>query len=349
MGNPKNRKVKKRKLRHGLIKKGKYWHYRFKIRGIEFSGSTRCETIESAREVLKQVRNETVLGEQGKRNAPSLGAVISEWLKANSRAKSPKHIEAAMLAKCHLEPLLQVRLDRISNDIVELWRNDFLADHSPATADFALRYLKLFCRWGAKAARLDKIAFDMKPLNKRVGARPVVKAEQIDAFFEALDRRNKQISVAVRMHLRLAIRERAVLNLRWEDVDLEARTARVIEKGDEERILIIPSSVMEVFQLLLPRESSPWVFPAKDGKPHRKGWLRRPLERAGAAIGHDRFGVHRLRASFATIHKYAGTPVGVIQDVMGHSSIRTTQRYFEEDLEAQRKALEALEQRPNSA
>lgn len=337
------------KLKNGLIKKGKIWHYRFRVNGVEFAGSTHCTDIGSAREVLRQVRKETVLGDHGVRKAPSLGAVGTEWLKANSRAKSSKHLEAARLAMVHLEPLMQIPLDRITNDRVEKWRNDFLANHAPATADFALRYLTLFCNWARKAKWIRELAFDTKRLNKRIPPRPVVKMDQLEDFYRALDRRNPQISVAVRMHIRLSVREKALLNLRWEDVDLEAGTARFIEKGDDERILVIPSGVMEALQLLLPRQASPWVFPAKDGLPHRKGWLRRPLSRAGAAIGHDRFGVHRLRASFATMHKYAGTPVGVIQDVMGHASIRTTQRYFEEDLAEQRKAMEVLEQRPNSA
>ena len=44
---------------------------------------------------------------------------------------------------------------------------------------------------------------------------------------------------------------------------------------------------------------------------------------------------HSFRRSFATEHSRNGTPIEVLQKLMGHASIKTTQRYIlltEEDL-----------------
>lgn len=61
------------------------------------------------------------------------------------------------------------------------------------------------------------------------------------------------------------------------------------------------------------------------------------------AAGKKRWKVtgHTLRHSFATYHaNKLGTPIHILQDVMGHEKIETTRKYITKDKEAQRRAMQ---------
>ncbi len=56
-----------------------------------------------------------------------------------------------------------------------------------------------------------------------------------------------------------------------------------------------------------------------------------------------RFRFHDLRHSFASRHAAAGTPLQVIQKMLGHASVKTTERYSRVDVNAVRAAVRALD------
>lgn len=92
----------------------------------------------------------------------------------------------------------------------------------------------------------------------------------------------------------------------------------------------------------MPKTVSDWVFPAEDGRPHRSGYFKKALQRVCRALDLGNVTQHRLRATFASLHAEAGTPVTEIQGMMGHKSLGTTMVYVETTLEAKRKAQDAL-------
>jgi integrase len=89
-----------------------------------------------------------------------------------------------------------------------------------------------------------------------------------------------------------------------------------------------------------------WMFPSKDGEPHRTGFSRKPIDRAGKKVGLVELTPHRLRATFATMHVEAGTALPKVQKMLGHSDITTTMRYVEDSTtglrEAQAKVAKAM-------
>lgn len=66
--------------------------------------------------------------------------------------------------------------------------------------------------------------------------------------------------------------------------------------------------------------------------------LRRRAKRAGV----ESLSPHDLRRSFATDLINAGNPIGIVKDLMGHSSVTTTDRYHIRGQEEQRKAAARL-------
>ena len=128
---------------------------------------------------------------------------------------------------------------------------------------------------------------------------------------------------------------------------LEDGSARVIGKGGKERYVFFSEEAVKAIKEYLPARSGK----IKAEKPTDSVFINRrggPLSIPGIRwiIGQygDRSGLgkhvhpHALRHSFATHLLNSGCDVRLVQELLGHSSISTTQRYTHVDMEHLRQA-----------
>lgn len=130
--------------------------------------------------------------------------------------------------------------------------------------------------------------------------------------------------------------------LRWRDVDLELAELMVIDgKGGKDRLVPMHPALVE--ELSKVRNPNPgWaVVGGRDGKPLTHKSLAHTFERWLPGLG-IQITAHRLRHSFATEMLRHGADIRAIQDLMGHTSLETTQRYLELCNEQLRGAVEKL-------
>lgn len=333
-----------------LTKRGKYYHYRFEVGGREFTGSTKATDLETAKTVLELVRRDCVLGEHGIRKAPTLGAVIDAWLSSRGRSVSDEHRIAAEKSREALKPLLKLPLNHVTTARVEDWRSDYLKGRSPASVNLTMRYLKLFCRWAMKDRLIREMPYSVPMLREESKARPIVEKPQREVFFKAVTRISPQIPAAACFTMTLGIREAEMLNARWEWLTAEEYDVRSRTKGKKHRVIATAPVLytalgwMLTHQALARKEALPvqrpnlgLIFPGKKGKPHSRGWLNKALKRAALAIKVPSLGIHRLRATFATLHLRNKAPLKEVQEMMGHRSPMTTLIYQETSTEEQRK------------
>jgi integrase/recombinase XerC len=147
------------------------------------------------------------------------------------------------------------------------------------------------------------------------------------------------------------------------DVDLAARQVRVMGKGRKERAVPLPSLVCEALQDWLDSRRRPGILgeplfisarlrrPAADGKPRRLGArdVRRVLSQRAATAGiADRVHPHRLRHSYATHLLDMGAGLRDIQELLGHASLSTTQKYTAVSVEHLRQAYDSAHPRARS-
>jgi integrase/recombinase XerD len=105
-------------------------------------------------------------------------------------------------------------------------------------------------------------------------------------------------------------------------------------KGDKERLVPVSSRAAEAVQKWLPHVpgGSPWLFPS--GKSHLSRVRLFQLVRgmgALAGIAPDRVSPHVLRHAFATHLLAGGADLRVLQSLLGHADIATTQIYTHVD------------------
>jgi integrase/recombinase XerD len=105
-------------------------------------------------------------------------------------------------------------------------------------------------------------------------------------------------------------------------------------KGDKERLAPVSERAAEAVRQWLPHvpEASPWLFPG--GKSHLSRVRLFQLVRSMAAlagIAPDRVSPHVLRHAFATHLLAGGADLRVLQSLLGHADIATTQIYTHVD------------------
>jgi integrase/recombinase XerC len=130
-----------------------------------------------------------------------------------------------------------------------------------------------------------------------------------------------------------------LLSLKWNDIDPESGILRVRGKGNKERLCPISVACREVlrhYRHLLPVSSShmDWVFPGKGNLPMSPRTLQLRLKKLLSISGlpHD-ITPHKLRHAFATHLLDEGADIRVVQELLGHSSLSTTQVYTHITLE----------------
>ncbi len=128
------------------------------------------------------------------------------------------------------------------------------------------------------------------------------------------------------------MRRGEIINLSWNDVDIERKVIIVRSSGSYQtkagKIRTIPMN-STVLQLLAGRpHTSQYVFTGKKGDRLNGNFLRGRLKAATRALGLDsRLHFHSLRHTFASLLVQRGISLYHVQKLLGHSSPRVTEIY----------------------
>jgi integrase len=90
-----------------------------------------------------------------------------------------------------------------------------------------------------------------------------------------------------------------------------------------------------------------YIFCGADGRPWTRGELDSRLSRSYKRAKLRKVGWHTLRHSFCSHLAMRGAPARSIQELAGHASLSTTQRYMHLSPSAKREAIELLEKPPS--
>jgi integrase/recombinase XerD len=150
-----------------------------------------------------------------------------------------------------------------------------------------------------------------------------------------------------------------VVGLRPRDLDMVRGTARCVGKGDKERVVPLGSRAREALADYLARDrpalirrhpETEAVFVGRSGRPLSRVGLWRVVKvharRAGLP---EHVSPHTLRHSFATHMLAGGADLRVVQEMLGHVSIATTQIYTRVELSRLRQVHAAFHPRGGAA
>ena len=126
------------------------------------------------------------------------------------------------------------------------------------------------------------------------------------------------------------LRHTEAVSLPVSAVDSKQMLLRVIGKRNKERVLPLPEPVLLMLrEIWKTHRNRMWLFPSREGTTHlSRSTARRAFISARRACGFDEnFKPHTLRHSFATKLLEKGVDIRIVQLLLGHASLRTTEIY----------------------
>jgi len=176
--------------------------------------------------------------------------------------------------------------------------------------------------------KVKKPRFDNKRLR-------FLSREEADKLLDALKAKSISTYEQALISLHTGCRASEAFNLRWSDVDMGQGLLTFRDtKSGKNRIAYMTEAVREMFEGKEPSKPDDLVFPPTRGADVRQRpskTFSRVVNDLGLNTGvtdrRQRVSFHTLRHTFASWQVMGGTDLYTVKELLGHSSIKVTERY----------------------
>jgi integrase len=223
-------------------------------------------------------------------------------------------------------------LDQITPCMVEQYKNTRLTEVGKASVIGELGVLGALYSY-CKRLKLVEInpVREVNPVKPNKGRTRFLNEEEIDSLLkESKKYLIGKLYIAIQIVLHTGLRKDGVLTLKWQEIDFQRNMIKKVVKGGKE--VSIPLSVPLRDVLLTYKRSqkilvlSPYVLPGRlPGKPLT--CVVRGFRKALKGIGITGFHFHDLRHTFASHFIMQTKDLKALQEILGHTDIKTTMRY----------------------
>jgi integrase len=169
----------------------------------------------------------------------------------------------------------------------------------------------------------------------------ILSLEEEDALLKKCPKRLLPI---VQVALNTGMRRGEILGLRWSQVDLAARTIKLSQtKSGKPRVIPINAFLLDILTGQEKKTGySDFVFLNRaTRKPFQD--VKRAFNTAATNAGIEGLRFHDLRHTFASRLVAAGVDLITVKDLLGHHSVKVTERYTHTNAEQKKKAIEILQ------
>lgn len=310
--------------------RGLQYYMDFTIRGVRVKESTGTSDRRVALrvEAVRRSKLEDQLqngGERAEIIRITLKEAIDRTFEERWKHNKDKGEMVLPRAKLLIELLGDRELSEISEVLIEQMKSKLLSKgKAPATVNRYCSYLKTILHMAQKRWKvLDRVPY--VPMMKETKGR--IRALTQDEEIELLSRlRNHEyepyriMEEIVKVLLDTGMRVGELLALRGEDVNFTDRMIHIwVNKGDKPRSIPMTSRVFAA----IPRRSGP-VFPISQDLVSRAWDSVR--EKMGLADD-PQFVPHALRHTCASRMVQRGVDLYTVKEILGHSTIKVTERY----------------------
>ena len=295
-------------------------------------------SLAQARQLADKLRNQIAMGIDPKReanaakNCPTLSSFVLDQYIPYVKGYKKSWAGDLALYKNHIERHWgHKHLDEITKaDLITLL-SKHQTTHAPGSCNrllILLRYMfNLALKWETPGIAKNPTAG--YPLLKEDNhmSRYLTTEEAQRLYGCLLKSENPMLRYIVPMLIVTGARKREVLDARWEDFDLDRRSWRIhTTKLGKARHVPLSDGAISVLQSVSRIEGCPWVFAnPKTQKPYVAIHCSWDTARTAAGLADVR--MHDLRHSFASFLVNAGRTLYEVQHLLGHTQIKTTQRY----------------------
>lgn len=325
-----------------------HYHYDFTVKGIRFRGSTETDSYELASSIEASERLKALKRVHlGEKDTLELGKALGKyWMEYAQYLKSGDKAVKYHMAHIRKHVGSKVLLSDIKESDVNRLRTSLRGKMQDSSVNRVLSTFrgvlnKARKEWGLQVADIDLKQYMLTEPEARTRWITPEQAEKI------ISHAAPHLKPIIRFALLTGLRRTNILSLKWEQIDLKRRVMRFAIKSSIPggKLLELPISD-QVMALLLEQgvKHSGFVFTRKFKK---SGMKPRPLTRVDKAwetackrakVSDFRF--HDLRHTNASWHVQNGTPIDLLQELLGHTDIATTKKYAHRETAEKMKAMD---------
>ena len=295
-------------------------------------------SLEQARSLANKFRTKVAMGEDPieqkrvVRNTPTLAQFVEESYLPYVRSYKRSWETDVILLNAHILPVFGSRfMDDIERREVAAFAAKLITSHKPASVNrvmVVLRFIySLALRWetpGVKANPCSGVR-NYEENNKR---ERFLTQDEAKALIESVQQsENPNLKYIVAMLILTGARKGEVLQAQWDQFNFEQRFWRIpISKSGKARHVPINDGLLQLLESIPRVKDHNHLFVnAQTGKP--LGTFFGSWNQARKRAGLPDVRVHDLRHSYASFLINNGRTLYEVQRLLGHSQIKTTQRY----------------------
>jgi integrase/recombinase XerC len=235
--------------------------------------------------------------------------------------------------------LIDINYSQIRSWIVYLVDNDI----SNRTVNRKISSLKAFYKFLLKSKQINEDPL-VKHKALKVGKRVQVPFSQdemrevIESLSNETDFKSVRNRLIVELFYSTGMRRSELINLTLADVDLEKQTVKVLGKRNKERFIPLLKSIQQTFKIYLIERnkfaaSVSNLFITEKGKKIYGTLVYRIINSYFSAVSSKvKKSPHVIRHSFATHLLNEGADLNSVKELLGHSSLASTQVYVNSSL-----------------
>jgi len=317
----------------------RYTDQRGRIRQMKLADALDI-TLSQARTLADKARAKIAMGDdpiakkQAARQVPTFAVFIEQrYLPYVKGYKKAANSDVSYLNNQILPVLGKKYLDEITKkDIIDFHHGLKAKGYKPGTCNRSLILLRyafnLAIRWEIPGIKANPTK-DVPLFDDHDGKRDrFLSPEETHRLFEAVQQSsNPMLQYIITMLILTGARKREVLDCRWEDLDLDKRQWRIpTTKAGRPRYVPLSSGAITLLANVPHDARCPYVFAnPKTKKPYESIFNSWNTARKKSGLSEVR--IHDLRHSFASFLVNAGRSLYEVQRILGHTQIKTTQRY----------------------
>jgi integrase/recombinase XerC len=222
------------------------------------------------------------------------------------------------------------KLDDVDVYALRGWLGAFARTHAPASTARAIAAVRTFFKHARRSGKIERDPTEL--LGSPKVRRPLPTLVSQSAAAEIVEAPEKlRDRAALELMYGSGLRVSELCGLDVGDVDLRERRVRVVGKGNKERVVPLGDKAAEAITAYLAERGHPGEKALLLSARGRRLGVRavQKMTKASGALGAGRSDLHphALRHACATHMLDGGADLRSIQEVLGHASLSTTQRY----------------------
>lgn len=254
---------------------------------------------------------------------PKIADVLPEylaWLKLHRAPRTYEDIKKSL--KWMMPHFGNLQFSRLTPAICNQYKQKRAG--RPRATNKELAYLQSIIKYAVKNEYAQPLPFRIEKLPYKRPMPNIPHPLDIEKLIAAVQKDKERKQSLLLFMWECGLRFGDASHIKWEDIDWQSGTVKLIQKGGGERVAIMTDRIISLLKPI--KQAQGYVFENKrTGKPWQS--LKCLFTTASKNAGIKRFNPHALRHAAATYLLEATDNIRLVQQFLGHKDITTTQIY----------------------